>query len=267
MLPTFIVIGAMKGGTSSLYNYLAAHPEICMSATKETDFFIAEKHFGRGREWYESLFAGPAARKKHATQFGEASPNYTKLPRFAGVPERMHALVPDAKLIYVVRDPVARMISHYGHNISAKNESRPIDEALRPPGGGRYLNPSRYRTQLEAFLKFYPQERILIVSSEELLAQRREVMRRIFTFLEVDAVFDSREFDVNHHDSVGKYRRAFKPPWPKRVLAKLGLSGTPAPQPPRELAPETRQMLIETLKPEIDSFRSLTGQRFDQWCV
>ena len=108
---------------------------------------------------------------------------------------------------------------------------------------------------------------MLIVSSEELLAERREVMRRVFTFLGVDPAFDSPQFDVRHHDSAGKYRRAFKPPWPKRVLTKLGLSRTPPPAPPRELAPETRQMLVDVLRPEIDSFRSLTGQRFEQWCV
>jgi hypothetical protein len=269
MLPTFIVIGAMKGGTSSLYRYLDAHPEICMSSTKETDFFIAEKNFSRGRGWYESLFAAPAAAKPAATQFGEASPNYSKFPRFAGVPERMHALVPEAKLIYVVRDPVARMISHYAHNISAKYETLPIDEALRPPAATRYLVPSRYLTQLDSFRQYYPLDRMLVVSSDDLLSQRREAMRRIFSFLGVDPSFDSPTFNTQYHDTAGKFRRAFKPSWPTRVLTRLGLArpAAPPPAPPRELGDETRRILIDLLRPEIDGFRRLTGQQFEQWCV
>src|SRR5687768_14093660 len=98
MLPTFVIIGAMKCGTTSLHYYLAQHPEICMPQKKETDFFITEINYHRGRGWYESLFAQPA--KITAKACGEASPNYAKTWQFRGVPERMHDLLPQARLIY-----------------------------------------------------------------------------------------------------------------------------------------------------------------------
>lgn len=261
MLPTFIVIGAMKGGTSSLYEYLAAHPEISMSAKKETDFFIAEKNLSLGQPWYESQFQAAA---RHC---GEASPNYTKWPYYQGVPERMQSLVPDARLVYVVRDPVERMISHFGHRVSQQKEARPIDVALQPTSDW-YLAPSRYHTQLCQFQKYYPLERMLVVSSEDLRDERRATLCRIFEFLGVAADFDCQRFDREFHRTEQKFQT--KAPWRKRVLAKLGVpvkQPPPLPSPPREVADQTRQALIDCLRPEVEALRSLTGQRFDRWCL
>src|ERR671915_544163 len=98
MLPNLIVIGAMKSGTTSLHNYLSLHPEIFMTEVKEPSFFTLEGNWWRGREWYEAQF--PVAAKIR----GESSPDYTKHPRHAGAPERMHAMIPDAKLVYLLRD-------------------------------------------------------------------------------------------------------------------------------------------------------------------
>jgi hypothetical protein len=259
MLPTFIVIGAMKGGTSSLHRYLAAHPEICMSSTKETDFFVAEKNYSLGTDWYESQFCVPARHR------GEASPNYTKWPYYAGVPERMHALVPDARLIYVVRDPVDRMISHFGHRVSKQSEARPIDNALQPTSK-KYLAPSQYYTQLQQFQQYYPPERIMVVASEDLRDERRATLRSIFKFLEVDPTFDSEKFNREHHRTVRKFQSS----WGQRFLARIGLpvkEPKTLPLPSRQVAEQTRQALIECLRPEVEALRSLTGQRFDRWCL
>ena len=263
MLPTFVIIGAMKCGTSSLHRYLSLHPEICMSSIKETNFFIAEKNYARGRPWYESLF------NKRAHQYGEASPSYAKWPRFQGVPQRMHALLPDARLIYLVRDPVARMISQYAHNVASNNETRPIDEALRLPAATHYLAPSQYRTQLEAFLEFYPLQRTLVLSSEELLIERRQTLRRVFEFLGVDSSYQNAKFDVKYHDTGAKFRKLVRPYFPSRLLARLGVtrSAKPPLQPQRQLTDETRHILSDLLRPEIDGFRQLTGQRFEQWSI
>src|SRR3712207_3099155 len=101
----------MKCATTSLHYYLNLHPQISMSEKKELDFFVREKHWDKGVEWYKSNFHGNGETKI----YGEASPNYTLHPIFSGVPERMYSVVPEAKLIYVVRDPIDRMISHYIH--------------------------------------------------------------------------------------------------------------------------------------------------------
>jgi hypothetical protein len=263
MLPTFVIIGAMKGGTSSLYQYLNVHPEVCMSSIKETDFFIEEKNHRRGPAWYQSLFRGRAA------QYGEASPNYSKWPRYDRVPERMHELIPAARLIYVVRDPIERMISHYAHRVHKGVESRPIDAALCPPAGAWYLAPSQYHTQLELFQRFYPPERILVLSSESLRTRRRTALARVFEFLGVDDEFDCPQFDLEHHQTERKFAAAFRMSWPQKLWKRLGFGGQPAAPklPERQITDETRRLIAEFLGPEIEAFRRLTGQRFAEWSV
>jgi hypothetical protein len=263
MLPTFVIIGAMKGGTSSLYHYLSAHPEICMSSIKETNYFIEEKNHRRGQAWYESLFRGAAK------QYGEASPNYAKWPWFRGVPERMHALVPEARLIYVVRDPIERMISHYAHSVAAGNESRPIDEALCPPAARRYLAPSQYYTQLQVFQERYPRRQMLVLSSESLRQARRTALRQVFEFLGVDSAFDCPRFDLEHHQTEQKFADAFRVRWPQALWSRLRGKGkqSAVSKPARQLADQTRRQIAEFLGPEIESFRRLTGHRFAEWSV
>ena len=110
MLPNLIIIGAMKCGTSALHQYLDQHPDIAMSKEKELDFFIEDRNWRKGLDWYRSMFPDSGVVR------GEASPDYTHYPAIPGVPERMHTVVPGAKLIYMVRDPVERMLSQYMHN-------------------------------------------------------------------------------------------------------------------------------------------------------
>jgi hypothetical protein len=149
MLPTFIVIGAMKSGTTSLYYYLSEHPEIGMSSQKETDFFIAENNYERGLTWYESLFDGSSKAR------GEASPNYTKGHLFPGVPARMSDVVPEAKLIYLARDPIERLVSHYAGSRAAGREDRALPEALADLDDCNYVQTSRYHRQREPYLAHY----------------------------------------------------------------------------------------------------------------
>jgi hypothetical protein len=105
-LPNLIVIGAQKCGTSGLHYYLSLHPEVSMSTPKELNYFIAERNLPRGIEWYSRHF-DPNARCR-----GEASPNYTAYPQHLGVPERIAAVVPDLRLVYIVSDPVERITPH-----------------------------------------------------------------------------------------------------------------------------------------------------------
>ncbi|MDE3085339.1 MAG: sulfotransferase domain-containing protein [Acidobacteriota bacterium] len=110
MLPTFIVIGARKSGTSSLWEYLKGHPGIFVpEEEKEPKFFVEERGWGAGLEWYEGLFAG--AREDQAR--GELSTDYTAFPLYTGVPARMKALLPDVRLVYVMRDPIEHLRSAY----------------------------------------------------------------------------------------------------------------------------------------------------------
>ncbi|MEM6898341.1 MAG: sulfotransferase domain-containing protein [Pseudomonadota bacterium] len=111
VLPTFIIIGAMKCGTTSLHSYLDRHPDTSMSDPKEVDFFSGSNS-DKSVEWYASLFDPDKPVR------GEASQDYSKghHPLYKGAPERMKALIPDVKLIYLVRDPIERYFSHIGEN-------------------------------------------------------------------------------------------------------------------------------------------------------
>ena len=123
-LPDFLVIGAQKSGTTSFFHYIAQHPKIFDHKAKELHFF--DLHYGRGAAWYRSQFPLLASVKKDSL-VGEATPYYLCHPH---APKRIHGLVPDVKLIVLLRDPVDRAISHYFHEVKKGRETLSIDEAM-----------------------------------------------------------------------------------------------------------------------------------------
>jgi len=193
-LPNFVVIGAMKAGTVSLRHYLDEHPDVFLGRGGrfgEPNFFTAEYNWPRGRDWYESLFDGAGK----AAAIGECSPSYTMAPAFGGVPERMAQVVPDARLIYLVRDPIARMRSMYMHQVSAGRERRRAEAALLDD---RYLGPSLYGFQLAAFLGHFDRRQVLVIASEVLRDRPREALTAVFGHLGVDPA--AADLDERHRD-------------------------------------------------------------------
>ena len=116
-MPNLIIIGGLKCGTTSIHHYLGLHPEIQMSKPKELNFFVAELNWDLGLDWYASRFDDRFPVR------GESSPHYTNLPRFTGVAERIREHCPDARLIYMVRDPIKRILSHWVHATGAGYET------------------------------------------------------------------------------------------------------------------------------------------------
>jgi hypothetical protein len=212
-LPTFIVIGAMKAGTTSLFHYLRGHDQIFMSKIKELDFFVAEGNWSRGLDWYRQQFAGAG----DALARGEASTLYTKYPQYDGVPERIARVVPDVRLIYVVRDPLARMRSHYQHRVKTGAETAPPEVALVEDP--IYLAYSSYGMQLERYLEHFPREQILVVTSEALRSDRRATVQGVYDFLGVDS---SQVPDVIGTEFYRTAERRTYPPavWWVRQMAK-----------------------------------------------
>ncbi len=189
MLPNLIIIGAKKCATTSLHYYLNLHPEIFMSAHKELNFFVEELSWGKGLRWYEKQF--PVAAKIR----GESSPNYTQYPIFRGVAKRMHSVIPNAKLIYMVRDPVDQLISAYLQDIKAGIETRTLGEIIKSESKqSQYVDGARYHFQIRSFLEYYPLSQILVLAAEDLKKNPDETMRRVFEFLGVDSSFTSEEF-------------------------------------------------------------------------
>ncbi len=179
MLPNFLVIGSMKAGTSSLYQYLRLHPEVFMPDTQEIHFF-SDHNWHHGLRWYEKHFAGGET----AVARGDNSPACTMQPRHGESPARAHSVVPDARLVYLIRHPIERMVSHYHHRRVAGREARPIETALREEPD--YLDTSRYAYQIEHWLELFPRERLLVVTQDEMRDDRREFLRRVYSFIGVD---------------------------------------------------------------------------------
>jgi hypothetical protein len=203
-LPNLIIIGGLKCGTTSLHHYLNLHPEIAMSRPKELNFFVTELNWPLGREWYAAHF-DPAAPVR-----GESSPHYTNRPSFNGVPGRMRELLgSDVHLVYVVRDPIDRMLSHYLHNVGGGYEDRSLVDALSDPESS-YVARSRYFFQVEPYLEEFGADRVQIVGREELKADRPGTMRRTFEFLGVDPNFTSDQFEREWETGVAKTGSRFR---------------------------------------------------------
>lgn len=183
MLPTFLVIGAQKAGTTALHQYLRAHPETLVSRPKELKFFIAEGNWVRGLDWYEHQFVAPPDRPA-PTAVGESSPDYARFPRFAGVPERISSVLPDVRLIYLVRDPVERIRSAYQHALANGVEHRPIDTAVRNEPS--YLDDSRYAAQIDRYLTCFDPAQLLVVESGALRTDRTATLARVANHLGID---------------------------------------------------------------------------------
>lgn len=197
-LPNLIVIGAMKSGTTSLHSYLNLHPEIEMSRQKELIFFIKERNWDRGLDWYRSHFRGTTKIK------GESSPGYTNYPTWKNVPQRMFSVVPNTKIIYLLRNPIERIVSHYVHDYASGKEDRNFETAMSELNNNRYVKRSQYFAQIEQYLRFYPSSQILLITSEELARLPQKTMRAIFKFLQVDPDFQFK-FKVDHAPEVLKF--------------------------------------------------------------
>lgn len=266
MLPNLIVIGAMKCGTTSLHKYLDLHPQVYMSEKKELNFFTEGRNWKQGLEWYQSHFP------ESAQVAGESSTNYSKFPAFPGVPERLHTVIPDAKLVYIVRDPIDRIVSHYLHNVRAGRENRTFAEALKRPEKNHYVNCSRYFTQLQRYLTRYPRSRITVTTLEDLSHQPQPTLERIFRFLDVDPFFWDEGFSEAHNPSPTTRTETTLSSWIQGICgAGLVHRWVPWLVRRRVERPATRgalrESLLAVLGEDVENLRSFTGRPLAEWTV
>ena len=190
LLPDFLIIGAPKCGTTSLYRYLVLHPRIRRARHKEIRFFYRE--YARGERWYRAHFPLALRRRWETLRHGEfatgeASPSYLFYPH---APKRAHALVPRAKLIAILRNPVDRAWSQYRQRVRMGVEPLSFEDALAaepertrgewermladeayrgaPIFDFGYLRRGLYAEQLERWLAYYPRESLLVLRAEDL---------------------------------------------------------------------------------------------------
>jgi hypothetical protein len=248
-LPDFIIIGAQRCGTSSLYSYLIQHPQIAPAARKELHYF--DLNYAAGNEWYRSQFPDEPFDGRLAIT-GEASPYYLFHPMAT---ERCASVVPDAKLIVMVRDPVKRAYSHYHHEVRKGRETLTFEEAIdreperlagerdkliadpnyksQPYQSYSYLARGLYTDQLKTWRKYFATNQILAVSSDLLFENADAEYSRVLEFLQIDPIQlpEYRQRNAGHYEPMAEQTRErlneyFEPSW--REMQALLANQTPA---------------------------------------
>lgn len=175
------IIGAMKSGTTSLYNHLIQHPQVAPNRFQKEPEFFSQKTppddlSSYGRQWLATPFAPQIAL--------EASTGYSKYPAFPNVAERLKALPGRKYFIYILRDPVARIESQLAHNARRGNMpdlAGPLEEVL-----AHYLATSRYASQLDLYRAAFPDLPVKIVLMQTFMSDPSSVLRDICSYLEID---------------------------------------------------------------------------------
>ncbi|MDJ0634977.1 MAG: sulfotransferase [Xenococcaceae cyanobacterium MO_188.B29] len=206
----FIIIGAMKAGTTSMYKYLQNHPEIYMLPEKESPFFSSDSRFEKGWEDYAKDYFQDAPINKI---WGKASPTYMPDLR---VPQRICEVMPNVKLIAILRNPIDRVFSHYQHLLRLGYEKREfsklVEEEIKEdvfkktrllPGNlavyNSYIAMGEYGRIIKAYLEFIPKEQLLILFTDELESNPRKTIKNVFDFLGVDNNFIPKNIDKRYH--------------------------------------------------------------------
>jgi len=240
-LPGAVILGAQKSGTSSLHNYLVQQPGVIEPLRKEVHYF--DVNFGRGESWYRANFG----------RLGETGLNIDSSPYYLfhpAVPTRMRALLPDAKLIVLLRDPVRRAYSHYWHERDKGREKLEFEAAIAAEAGRlgdaqqrladgtlersfahqhfSYLARGRYAEQLEAWFSVFPRGQFLILKFEDLAREPLAALNETLHFLGLPfaAAVDLEARNTRQYppmaDAVAAQLRDHFEPHNRRLEALLG---------------------------------------------
>lgn len=272
-LPQFVIIGAMRAGTTTVWDHLKRHPDVFMPDVKEPNFFVDGVNWYRGFEWYESLFA----EAKPGQLLGEASTGYTNFPRYGGVPKLMSEHIPDVKLIYLMRHPVERMRSAWVLMRSEYHEWRPLTEALL--SDIFYITQSQYAAQLTQYLQYFSRESILLLRYEDLAADLRGTMTKICEFLGIDPTkVRLTEEAINSSSSKMLPRRRMRliessfakagfQAQAQRLRAHpiAGLTHKPSASEDLRLSQDVTDRLLDYLSCDVRVLRELVGPSMDLW--
>jgi hypothetical protein len=272
MLPNFLIIGAMKCGTTSLYHYLKQHPDVYMSRVKEARYARyltpGEPGIFRSRREYEALFAGVRGERA----IGEASPTYLNC---ADAPARMAADLPGVKLIVSLRNPADRAYSSYLQWQRLGLERGDANSALRP--GNQAFESGRYYARLAGFFSHFDRTRIKVLLFEDLSARPGEVMSDLFAFLQIDRTFEV-DTRIRHNPATVPRSVLFNRLWCSawRVLHKvsprplLGTGIVGAAQRPflrqaPPMPPALRARLLDQYADDIQLTQELIGRSLGHW--
>lgn len=277
-LPNFLIVGAMKSGTTSLANWLGAHPDAYMAPGKEVHFFDVDQNWALGIDWYREIFAGASGQ----TAVGEGTPRYMFLERAV---DRMAQTLPEAKLIVCLRDPIGRAYSHWLHAYHRNaRDRRSFEQAMRDEMAGPevfecesidggYLTRGQYARQLERLERHYPRDRIQVVFFEDLLRDPAASFDDVCRYL--DIATGVRPDNLGSKDNPAA---TYRPLWlwrqirayrrfermPRRIAGRLEramkrpLTKTP-------IDPAVQQMLAEYFEPHTAALERWLGHEVSGW--
>jgi hypothetical protein len=270
----FMIVGAAKCGTTSLAYQLAQHPDICFSKVKEPNYFL-DNHEGdweRSLDRYHNLY-----HPSPGQLCGESSVTYTNLPGTLGTHRRLFDYNPKLKLIYIMRQPIERMISHYMQNSFKKDRTdESIDVAIcRNPV---YVNRSRYAVQISPYIELFGREKILLLIFEDYISDPLRTLEKIIAFLGISDV--PHDIDLSlQNKSVGTTKLS----QPAKSIRKTKIYKVVAPLVPRllrtymkqrmsqqllerpKLSQELRRTLWLFVEDDVKRIEKLVGRRLDEW--
>lgn len=247
-LPNFIIIGAAKSATTTLTTILPRHPDFFISRPKEPKFF--GRRYDKGWAWYGRLFKSG---RQHRLR-GEGSTMYaSSLSSFAHTPALMHRYLPELKLVYVVRDPLDRIVSQWRHR-KGRQRRTPDFSALMSSRHLRKLvvGCSLYHQQLQRFRAFYPDTQIHCLTFEELIAQPRQTLTQLLTFLGAD----TRPEQVELLLDAGRLPRVNEAGDKGRELV-----AAPA------WTPRLRQQVLDVVRPDAELLLTSIGKPLETWSL
>lgn len=277
-MPTFILGGAQKSGTTALHHLLAQHPAVFMPRTpQELHFFDFEENYAKGLDWYSRFFEDASS----ADAIGQTSPQYLFLPQ---VPQRMRDNIPNAKLIFILRDPVDRAYSHYWHQVRKGRESlsfeRAIEEEAKRTAEGfknlcRFSYTARgfFARQVARFCDVFDRDQILLIRTEDLRRDAGAALNMCYDHIGVsplgsDIVARSKNIQRNQARiprvrAIQRLTSPMRETFPRLVKlverANLGNKAYP------RMQPETRSLLRKLFETDVSELRTLYGVDTEGW--
>ncbi|MEM6649459.1 MAG: sulfotransferase [Pseudomonadota bacterium] len=270
-LPDIILIGSPKAGTTTLCDVLAQHPDIYMLPGKEAHFF--NDKYDQGIDWYTSLFKDAPA----GNMIAEGTPDYTEGARSKVTAERMAKHLPQAKLIYMVREPIKRLESHYVQALHNGLPTIPLHEAVK--SWPQLVQTSQYFARLEDYLAHYPMSQIHILFYEDFITDPKAVVNDCLTFLGLPSKNDVEIRQLNSRDEktqdsalLGSARRwsgfkALRSLLPQALVDQVKPFFRRPVDPAASLrwTPETRDFVEKSLSEDIPQFLEKAGRPSDFW--
>jgi hypothetical protein len=213
-LPDFVIIGAQKGGTSFLYYLLTRHPLVEPAARKELHFFDRPERFEEGTGWYRRCFPSPGWKDGQRSITGEATPSYLFEPPVA---KRMAEVVPRARLIALLRNPIDRAYSHFQMQVKRSAESSTFEEAIEQQHSS-YISRGIYVDQLLRWFEFFDQDQMLILKSEAFFERPVETLKVVLNFLELPE-WEPEASELQEKRHQGGYGQKMDPSTRRRLEA------------------------------------------------